>query len=257
MQATAGLSDPSRSSPIDAAWSSWFPKFIVKCCFICLLCGYNSQLSSAYLLLSVEDMSSTIDAVMKSLGKSWRDSLISGGSNNSTTLAGMKRVFSAMDRVTPFGEDSVLLDLGSGAGLPCIYTALKYGIRTFGVEVDAELVLIARQFAQRAGVSSLVTFVCSSIDRLTAEWYTERGVTHVYSYDEVFLPATVAQMFMPISKLPLTGASTKRYKSRWPRSLELQQTIDRVMLAGGRSGFAFGIWKTQETGSRDLSPERG
>lgn len=168
----------------------------------------------------------------------------------------MKKVFGALNSLTPFTEKSVLLDLGSGAGLPCIYAALEYGIKAYGVELDPDLVAIAQRYAEQAGVSNLVSFSCESISQPSVAWYREHGVTHVYSFDEVFKADSRSKMFEPISRLQLTGASSKRFKGTWPRAVELRSTVNRVMLAGGMSGFAFGIWKTCSPESRDRSPVR-
>lgn len=198
-----------------------------------------------------------IDEIIQALERQWTKNVLSAGSNNSTTLAGMKKVFDALNAAEPFTASSVLVDLGSGAGLPVIYAALKYGIRAHGVDSDPSLVATANSYARQASVDDLVSFKTNDISRLTVEWFTERKITHVYSYDVVFLTEPWNAVFDVLEQLPVTGASTKRFKSNWPESFELITTVDRVMLAGSKSGFAFGIWRNKPVqAERDRSPER-
>lgn len=56
------------------------------------------------------------------------------------------------------GADDVVYDLGSGDGRIVIAAALLFGARGVGVEIDHELVVLARRNAQDAGVADLVTF---------------------------------------------------------------------------------------------------
>ncbi len=206
-----------------------------------------------------EDVQGKIDEVLRSLEHQWIKNVHSEGSNNSTTLSGMKKVFDAMHRQQPFTDRSSMIDLGSGAGLPAIYAALKYGISAYGIERDPVLVKLAQEFARQAGVQELVTFAVEEVEQLTTAWYKDRGITHVYSYDVVFSSDCWSTMFKPLAKLNLLGASSKRFHRYWPNSIQLLETVDRVMLSGNRSGFAFGIWKSVPTAKenrnkRDRSP---
>lgn len=199
-----------------------------------------------------------VDKIMRPLTDLWLASLHSEGSNNSATLAGIKKVFSAMHRVCPFDGRSSLVDLGSGAGLPAIYAALKYGIPAYGIEYDPKLVEIAKGFALKAGVQDLVSFEVRDIGSLDAGWYQRRGITHVYSYDVVFEPGCWNQMFDVLKVLPLFGASSRRFVRNWPKSIEPLETVPRVMLAGNKSGFAFGLWQNspKHERRRESSPRR-
>jgi len=59
-------------------------------------------------------------------------------------------------RATP--RDTVL-DLGSGDGRVLIYSALKFGTRGIGIEIEGHRVAEARAEAEKAGVSQKVRFV--------------------------------------------------------------------------------------------------
>jgi len=51
-----------------------------------------------------------------------------------------------------------LVDLGSGDGRIVIEAAKRYGVRGLGVDIDPQLVKLARENAERAGVASLASF---------------------------------------------------------------------------------------------------
>lgn len=68
-------------------------------------------------------------------------------------------VVDAMLDLAGIGPDDVLYDLGSGDGRIPIAAAQRYGIRAVGVEIDPELVELARANARAAGVSDRVRFV--------------------------------------------------------------------------------------------------
>jgi ubiquinone/menaquinone biosynthesis C-methylase UbiE len=56
------------------------------------------------------------------------------------------------------GRNDVLYDLGSGDGRIVITAAREYGARGVGVDIDPELVSVARQNAIKAGVADRVEF---------------------------------------------------------------------------------------------------
>jgi precorrin-6B methylase 2 len=53
----------------------------------------------------------------------------------------------------------IVWDLGSGDGRIPITAAQKYGARGVGVEIDRQLITVARENATKAGVADRVTFV--------------------------------------------------------------------------------------------------
>ena len=56
------------------------------------------------------------------------------------------------------GKSDTVLDLGSGDGRIPIRAAQKYGARGIGVEIDPQLIEVAKANAEKAGVGSLVEF---------------------------------------------------------------------------------------------------
>ncbi|HVF87085.1 MAG TPA: methyltransferase domain-containing protein [Pyrinomonadaceae bacterium] len=56
-------------------------------------------------------------------------------------------------------DGDVLYDLGSGDGRIPITAAERYGIRAVGIDIDPEMVAVARGNARRAGVTERVSFL--------------------------------------------------------------------------------------------------
>jgi hypothetical protein len=68
-------------------------------------------------------------------------------------------VVSAMLTTAAVRPDDVVYDLGSGDGRIVIAAAAEFGARGVGVEIDGDLVEIARENARRAGVADRVTIL--------------------------------------------------------------------------------------------------
>lgn len=68
-------------------------------------------------------------------------------------------VVKAMLEIAEINPNDILYDLGSGDGRISIFAAQQYGIRSKGVEIDADLVRLANQNAKEAGVMDLVSFI--------------------------------------------------------------------------------------------------
>jgi len=67
-------------------------------------------------------------------------------------------VVDAMLGLGKVGPNDFLVDLGSGDGRIVITAARKFGVRGFGVELDADLVAAANAEAKRQGVADRVAF---------------------------------------------------------------------------------------------------
>jgi SAM-dependent methyltransferase len=68
-------------------------------------------------------------------------------------------VVGEMLRLARVGPDDVVYDLGSGDGRIVILAAQKYGARGVGIEIDPQLVEIAREGAREGEVADRVSFV--------------------------------------------------------------------------------------------------
>lgn len=123
---------------------------------------------------------------MRTLQGHWLRSLASRGTNNAITAAGLEAVIERMAREKPLSARSLFVDFGSGAGIPCIYVAKRFGCRTVGVEQDAQLVALATQYAKAAGVGDLCKFENAAFQELESAWLTQQRATHVFVYDAVY-----------------------------------------------------------------------
>ena len=72
-------------------------------------------------------------------------------------------VVEAMFKIGGVGPNDYLIDLGSGDGRIVIAAAKKLGARGLGVDLDANLVRIARREAEQQGVSTRVEFAAEDL----------------------------------------------------------------------------------------------
>lgn len=72
-------------------------------------------------------------------------------------------VVDAMLKTAGVSEQDVVYDLGSGDGRIVIAAAQKYGARGLGVDINPQRVRESRRNAQRAAVSSRVSFVAQDL----------------------------------------------------------------------------------------------
>lgn len=68
-------------------------------------------------------------------------------------------VVQAMLDLAQVKEGDIVFDLGSGDGRIPIMAARDYGARAVGIDIDPELVALAKRNAQEAGVQGRVTFL--------------------------------------------------------------------------------------------------
>mmetsp|Transcript_24968 Transcript_24968/g.34413 ORF Transcript_24968/g.34413 Transcript_24968/m.34413 type:complete len:201 (+) Transcript_24968:210-812(+) len=76
-----------------------------------------------------------------------------------TTNATVRRVF----ELVALSSSSVVWDLGCGDGKLVIFAAKNYGCRAVGVELDRELVALARAQVEKEEVSDLVEIMCADL----------------------------------------------------------------------------------------------
>lgn len=72
-------------------------------------------------------------------------------------------VVAKMLEVARVTKDDVVYDLGSGDGRIVIMAAQQFGARGVGVEIDPDLVFMARENAKRAGVADRVQFLLQDL----------------------------------------------------------------------------------------------
>ena len=106
-------------------------------------------------------------------------------------------------------SDDVVWDLGSGDGRIPITAAQKYGARGVGVELDRQLVALARENAKKAGVADRVWFVEG--DLFEIDFSSATVVT-------LFLMPKVNQALIP--KLKALGRGSRIVSHMWDMGLD-------------------------------------
>lgn len=84
---------------------------------------------------------------------------IGQASQDSVWVPTPERVIRRMLQMADTTSRDLVIDLGAGDGRIPIYAAKHFGARSIGVELEANLVRVAREQAARQGVSDLATFV--------------------------------------------------------------------------------------------------
>jgi tRNA G46 methylase TrmB len=192
-----------------------------------------------------------VAAVVNTLLDQWRADPISGGTNNALSAAAVRVLIKKLAGKRSFnGSSSVFLDIGSGAGIPCIYVALRYRVRCIGVEKSAELVKRAQQFAESVGLDEhQCRFFCRDAAQLTSRFYVEQGVTHVPAFDACFGDEARDNIYRRLAGTrdgALVGCSTARTKSAWSQCglQQVGRSTTSVKMSGrGASTFRFAVWK--------------
>jgi SAM-dependent methyltransferase len=84
---------------------------------------------------------------------------IGQASKDSVWVPTPERMIRRMLQLADVSKDDLVIDLGSGDGRIPIHAAKHFGARAIGVELEANLVKLARDSARTQGVSHLVEFV--------------------------------------------------------------------------------------------------
>lgn len=93
-------------------------------------------------------------------------------------------VVDAMMDLADIKEGDILYDLGSGDGRIPIEAALRYGIKSIGIEIDSDLIREAKANAQENGVEDLATFVQRDIFESD---FSDATVLVLYLFPEINL----------------------------------------------------------------------
>ena len=141
---------------------------------------------------------------------------------------------------------SVFLDLGSGVGIPSIYVALRFGVRTIGVERCPDLVDLANQFAASAGVAHLCRFVCADVCRLGPQWFCDERISHIFAFDARFGDETLQKMYRVLGRVksPMVGCNPVSTRPFWPGVFAQVGGSSRSakMTGRGATSFRFVVW---------------
>lgn len=133
---------------------------------------------------SVQKKSNTevVKANVRHANALFRQSLVSGGSNNASSCADIARVIDAMDAARKFTRNSVFVDFGCGSGAVVRYVSERFNCKCYGIERFQELL----DFAQSSPSSRRCVWLQCDFTELPATWLASIGATHVFAFDGVF-----------------------------------------------------------------------
>lgn len=127
-------------------------------------------------------------------------------------------------KLAEVSNSDVLIDLGSGDGRIPIRAAEKFGIKTLGVEIDADLIELSIQNANEAEVSHLVKFDQGD---LFAMDFSEATVVVLYLFPDI------NEKLMP--KLKAMKSGTRIVSHKYPigdwepdKSIEVKSEEGRI-----------------------------
>jgi hypothetical protein len=200
-----------------------------------------------------------------------------GGSDAVTHYKDIKRVILEMDKVSKFTSRSAFVDFGSGPGFFPIYVALKHRIPCYGIESQPQSVELGRIYLKWAFLENLdldprtpdqwkeqdmkwnrehgplVLFHASYFEVLRKDWIPHRSITHLVTYDAVYIPDAMNAIRRLVKPYAVTGATSKKNASFLPRTAIEQARIPSVRV--GHSSFTFVIWKNEPGGDQGSSSE--
>lgn len=190
-------------------------------------------------------------AVVETVNGDFLRSLVSEGSNNMMGCAGVETAVEALNEASHVTRDSCFVDFGCSAGGICLYMAQRYGCKVYGIDKNSDCVRLAREAAERHGLSHLCTFLEADFARSEfngASWLHHIGATHVLAYNKVFSLRTCKVLFETLARGPsdlvVCCCALKRgFKVPVNHFEKVGSSTDRAVLIGGKSGYALQVWR--------------
>lgn len=140
----------------------------------------------------------------------------------------------AILKLAEVNEKDLLYDLGSGDGRIPIAAAKYFGVRAIGVEIDAELVALANENAQKSGVSDKVSFVQGDLFELD---FSDATVLVIYLFPDINLKLR--------PKILKMKPGTRIVSHRFDMGDWIPEKTEKVMLADGKEHLIY-LWKIPE-----------
>jgi tRNA/tmRNA/rRNA uracil-C5-methylase (TrmA/RlmC/RlmD family) len=180
---------------------------------------------------------------------SFRNNPSSGGANNAMTPTSVEAVLSALSVYRKLSRKCVLVDYGSGSGNVVIAAVLRYGLKAYGIEKDADAYACAQ-----ASIKKLKSTEANRIhlfqgdfteQRFDSLWLSDIGATHIVAFDKAFNLQSGEAMFNTIAEAPyLVGVSTSRPNSniKLPNKFHVLCTMDKSVAMIGGQKFQMKLW---------------
>lgn len=140
----------------------------------------------------------------------------------------------ALLKLAEVNEKDLLYDLGSGDGRIPIAAAKQFGAKAIGVEINAELVALAKENSLKSGVSDKVTFVQGDLFEMD---FSDATVLVVYLFPDINL-----KLRPKILKL---NPGTRIISHRFDMGDWKPEKIERIVLPDGKEHLIY-LWRVTE-----------
>lgn len=137
----------------------------------------------------------------------------------------------AILKLAEVNEKDLLFDLGSGDGRIPIAAAKQFGARAIGLEIDAELVTLANENAQKSGVSEKVSFVQGDLFELD---FSDATVLVIYLFPDINLKLR--------PKLLKMKPGTRIVSHRFDMGDWEPEKIEKIILPDGKEHLIY-LWR--------------
>ncbi|MFD2203120.1 class I SAM-dependent methyltransferase [Shivajiella indica] len=140
-------------------------------------------------------------------------------------------VVEAMLQIAEVDSSDMIIDLGSGDGRIPIRSAVLFGTRGIGVEIDADLVEEAKAMAKREGVSHLVDFVQGDLFEMD---FSEATVLTLYLFPDINLKLR--------TKILKMKSGTRIVSHRFDMGDWKPEKSEKIMLPNGKEHLIY-LWR--------------
>ncbi|WP_373520973.1 methyltransferase domain-containing protein, partial [Aquiflexum sp.] len=140
-------------------------------------------------------------------------------------------VVEAILKLAEINENDLLYDLGSGDGRIPIAAAKQFGAKAIGVEIDAELVVLAKGNALKSGVSEKVNFVQGDLFEMD---FSDANVLVIYLFPDINLKLR--------PKILNMNPGTRIVSHRFDMGDWEPERIEKITLSDGKEHLIY-LWR--------------
>jgi SAM-dependent methyltransferase len=153
-----------------------------------------------------------VRSTLKRANVSFRSNPASGGANNAMTPTSVESVMDALSVKRKLSRKSVLVDFGCGSGNVVIGAVLRYGLKAYGIEKDADAYACAQASFKKLKPTEANRIHLFQGDfteqRFDSHWLSDIGATHIVAFDKAFNLRSGEAMFNTLAEAPyLVGTS--------------------------------------------------
>lgn len=143
-------------------------------------------------------------------------------------------VVEALLKLAEIDATDILYDLGSGDGRIPIAAARNFGARAVGVEIDSDLVALAREHAVSSGVSDRVKFLQGDLFEID---FNDATVLVVYLFPDINLKLR--------PKIQNMKPGTRIVSHRFDMGDWIPEKTEKVIMPDGKEHWIY-LWRIPE-----------